>query len=260
MESNHTIEELEEKKISELKNILRQLNLKVSGDRQILINRILENQPKFPLSKLPPDVLRVTALNLPLRDILNLCETNKQYQQAICNSKSFWEALFIREVDEKISIPDNADIDWYRQKLKIWVSASEIIKLIKNKKIDDYYISPFDNNWNRFEIIENLRELSCGYNQLTSLPPMPNLKGLFCSNNQLISLPPMPKLETLSCENNQLTHLPFLPNLKILYCEHNQLTCLFPMPNIGKYDFRCENNPLPNFTLEYWRKIWGLDW
>jgi Leucine-rich repeat (LRR) protein len=66
----------------------------------------------------------------------------------------------------------------------------------------------------------NLWYLSCGDNELTSLPPMPNLVELYCRDNQLTSLPPMPKLEELYCENNPL---PFftLPEWEQYWKENN---------------------------------------
>jgi Leucine-rich repeat (LRR) protein len=51
------------------------------------------------------------------------------------------------------------------------------------------------------------------------LPTLPqNLEELYCSNNKLTSLPSLPQnLQKLYCSNNKLTLLPTLPqNLKIL--------------------------------------------
>ena len=54
--------------------------------------------------------------------------------------------------------------------------------------------------------LTRVTQLYCGYNQLTSLPPLPEtLKELSCSNNQLTSLPPLPEtLKILDCTNNRL--------------------------------------------------------
>ena len=71
---------------------------------------------------------------------------------------------------------------------------------------------------------QNLKELYCYNNKLTSLSNLPqNLKTLDCTNNQLTSLSNLPQnLETLDCHKNQLTLLPTLPqNLKILNCVNN---------------------------------------
>src|SRR6516165_11154845 len=124
-----TVEELKKKKIPELKAILKEKKLKVSGNKSELIDRILQSQPKLPIQKLPLDILRITALNLPVRDILNLCQTNKQYQQYICNNKPFWEALLLREVGNiKVNIPLDANINWYKEKVKNWPSVITLVE------------------------------------------------------------------------------------------------------------------------------------
>src|SRR6516164_10543239 len=195
------------------------------------------------MQQLPADVLRITALNLPVKDILNLCQTNKQYQQYICNNKPFWEALLLKEVGNiRIIIPMNADINWYKEKLKIWPNVKILVEKIKADKVDADYIRPFNDNWDYFEIVHNLQILRCRNNKLTSLPPMPNLQILYCFDNQLTSLPSMPDLRILDCGNNKLTSLPLYPNLKELYCSNNQLTPLPPMPNLQVLN--CSNNQL----------------
>ena len=245
------------------------------------------------MQQLPADVLRITALNLPVKDILNLCQTNKQYQQYICNNKPFWEALLLKEVGNiRIIIPMNADINWYKEKLKIWPNVKILVEKIKADKVDADYIRPFNDNWDYFEIVVNLQilschnnqltslpsmpnllELYCSHNQLTTLPPMPNLQVLYCSENKLTSLPLMPNLQKLVCSNNQLMSLPPMPNLEGLWCDNNQLTSLPPMPNLTILDchnnqltslplmtnlrvFYCDNNPLPFFDLRRWKKYW----
>ena len=98
---------------------------------------------------------------------------------------------------------------------------------------------------------QNLKELYCDNNQLTSLPTLPqNLKKLYCYNNQLTSLPTLPQnLEILGCYDNQLACLPTLPqNLKELYCYDNQLACLPTLPqNLKELD--CSNNKLTLLPL-----------
>lgn len=247
------------------------------------------------MERLPIDTLRITALKLPLSDIFKFCQSNKRFQQYICNYKPFWEALFLREVNEKIETPPKASIDWYKEKIREWPSIKNLTRLIRENKTKEEYIRPFNEKWSSFEIVENLLKLYCDNNQLTSLPSMPNLEHLGCLNNQLTSLPPMPNLKELQCENNQLnslpsmpnllvlschnnqlTSLPFMPNLQRLYCDNNQLTSLPSMPNLQELycfdnqltflppmpnlqELECENNPLPGFTLKYWRKIWGYE-
>ena len=146
------------------------------------------------MQQLSSDILRLTALNLSVRDILNLCQVNKQYQQYICNYKPFWEALLLRETKSKINNPSNTDIIWYKEKLKIWPSVKILVEKIEENKATIEYIQPFNSNWDYFEIVENLKELYCHSSQLTSLPPMPNLQILSCHSSQLTSLPPRNRL------------------------------------------------------------------
>src|SRR6516162_9827527 len=208
------------------------------------------------MQQLPGDVLRTTALNLSVKDIFNLCQVNKQYKQYICDYKPFWEALLLREVgNAKVNIPSDADISWYKNKVKNWPNVKVLVEKIKENNLQIEYIRPFNDNWDYFEIVENLRKLDCDDNQLTSLPPMPNLQKLYCYNNQLTSLPPMSNLQKLFCENNQLTSLPPMPNLQVLYCENNQLTSLPSMPNLKElycYDNRLTSlPPMPNLQKLY---------
>jgi Leucine-rich repeat (LRR) protein len=225
------------------------------------------------MHQLPTDILRLIALNLSIRDILNLCQTNKQYQQYICNNKPFWAALLLRETKSKINIPPDANINWYKEKVKNWPSVKILVEKIKSNKVDIEYIKLFNDNWDHFEIVENLKELHCSYDQLTSLPPMPNLQILNCENNKLTSLPPMPNLQIFFCRDNQLTSLPLMPNLRELYCNYNQLTSLPSMPNLqvlncgnnqltslpsmpNLHNLYCKNNLLPFDKLYKWKQYW----
>lgn len=58
MEKNYTKEELKSKRLDELKNISRNLNLKVTGRKEELIERILENQVTY-FDILPLDINRI---------------------------------------------------------------------------------------------------------------------------------------------------------------------------------------------------------
>jgi Leucine-rich repeat (LRR) protein len=90
-----------------------------------------------------------------------------------------------------------------------------------------------------------LENISCNFNQLTTLPNMPSsLKTLYCHDNQLTTLPAMPPaLENISCNFNQLTTLPNMPSsLKTLYCHDNQLTLLPDLP-LTLQLIDCQNNP-----------------
>lgn len=209
------------------------------------------------MEQLPSDILRLVALNLPLSDILELCKTSKRFQQHICNHKPFWEALFLREVDEKIEIPSNAPIDWYKEKLKYWPETKNLIKMIKeNRGIQRItYISHFNPKWNSFEILENIGSLHCHNSQLISLPPIPKLGILACGGNLLTSLLFYPNLRYLDCHNNQLTIILPYPNLTYLDCRNNKLTTLPHLPKLKS--LRCKDNPLPFFTLEEWKNYWN---
>ena len=102
--------------------------------------------------------------------------------------------------------------------------------------------------------LTRVTQLYCGYNQLTSLPPLPEtLKELYCDFNQLISLPPLPEtLEILDCTNNQLTSLPpLLETLAILYCYNNQLTSLPPLPETLEILY-CYDNRLTSLPPLPW--------
>ena len=71
------------------------------------------------------------------------------------------------------------------------------------------------------QYFDNLSGLSCAFNNLTFLPPLPGtLTHLSCEYNQLASLPALPNgLTNLSCYSNNLTALPPLPGaLKQLWC------------------------------------------
>src|SRR5688572_19918989 len=65
-------------------------------------------------------------------------------------------------------------------------------------------------NLDGIQYFDNLLVLSCEFNSLTSLPPLPaSLTWLRCFNNQLNILPDLPpQLTRLDCGINQLTVLP----------------------------------------------------
>lgn len=109
MERNYTKEELSKFKIPQLKDILRNRKLKVSGKKQELIDRILADQgpeveeltekveelsiqDPFALLALPKDVQRETLLKLNYKDIAKMCSTNKELSN-ICQDDRFWQAF-----------------------------------------------------------------------------------------------------------------------------------------------------------------------
>ncbi len=90
-------------------------------------------------------------------------------------------------------------------------------------------------NWNKdlIEIISipnNLTELDCSINKLTSLPELPNnLVNLYCEDNQLTTLPKLPNtLKYLSCDNNNIKQLPDLSELKKLIKVWCDMCCFEP--------------------------------
>ncbi|MNK09002.1 E3 ubiquitin-protein ligase sspH2 [compost metagenome] len=116
------------------------------------------------------------------------------------------------------------------------------------------------------QAFENLLNLNCGNNLLTSLPSLPNslinlqcyknqltelpvlpasLNQLSCFENEILTLPDLPStLVSLQCAGNQLTELPELPgNLNNLFCYGNQLTELPLLPGVLT-QLDCSDNPL----------------
>lgn len=81
------------------------------------------------------------------------------------------------------------------------------------------------------KVPENITELRCSRNEITSLVPLKNLKlkSLGCSYNHLISLKGLPStIETLVCVNNFLTDLQGTEECKFkrIYCSYNKITTL----------------------------------
>ncbi len=112
-------------------------------------------------------------------------------------------------------------------------------------------------NLSGVEYFDNLTNLSCYNNQLTSLPSLPhNLIDLWCYDNQLSNLPNLPvSITNIQCYNNQLTSLPNLPpNLTQLTCNNNLLTALPLLPD-SINDLDCSFNlltylpPLPQIVM-----------
>ncbi len=96
------------------------------------------------------------------------------------------------------------------------------------------------------QYFDNLEDLDCSNNQLTTLPTLHNLlTTLNCTDNQLITLPTLPSsLTVLDCSYNQLTALPALPNsLTGLGCVYNQLTALPTLPS-SLTELNCSYNSL----------------
>ena len=105
------------------------------------------------------------------------------------------------------------------------------------------------------EYFESLTQLSCYYNQLTSLNISANtaLTTLWCYNNSLTSLDVSgcTVLTELSCPFNQLTSLDLSANTALtgLSCSSNQLTTLDVSANTALTELSCENNQLTTLDI-----------
>ena len=113
----------------------------------------------------------------------------------------------------------------------------------KTKKVYDHF------DIDKFENVEDITELYCSHNRLTSLPE---------------SMASLVNLEKLDCSYNKLTSLPesmtLLVNLKILYCDYNKLTSLpLSIINLRRLeDFNYYNNPLGELPVQIQRFIYRL--
>ena len=130
------------------------------------------------------------------------------------------------------------------------LTAEEIAGVLKidvfNKNIADL---------KGIEYFTALTQLSCGYNQLTSLDVSKNtaLTGLYCGINQLTSLDVSKNtaLTELECGINQLTSLDVSKNTALteLYCNFNQLTALDVSKNTALTDLYCNFNQLTSLDV-----------
>lgn len=99
------------------------------------------------------------------------------------------------------------------------------------------------------EYFESLTQLSCYYNQLTSLDISANtaLTELYCYGNQLTSLDVSANmaLTWLSCSYNSLETLDISKNTALTWldCSSNSLTTLDVSANTALTWLSCENNP-----------------
>ena len=114
---------------------------------------------------------------------------------------------------------------------------ADLITLLRNKQCKVKYNKEYDEKCSDEELLENVIELNCPCNNLTSLPSLPQVQELWCENNQLTSLPPLPLCTFLDCSKNKLTSLSPLP------------LCT---------ELKCDNNPLPFSDLKSWKVAWKL--
>ncbi len=136
------------------------------------------------------------------------------------------------------------------------------------------------------EHFQNLEELDCGQNPLSTLDLSQNmklvtlrcsycelltninvdniktLKELYCRENKLTTLDVSnnPSLTTLDCEKNQLSDLDVRYNtsLRTLYCSNNQLTTLDVSKNPSLGALHCDSNQLSELDVSYNRDLTNL--
>jgi uncharacterized repeat protein (TIGR01451 family) len=112
--------------------------------------------------------------------------------------------------------------------------------------------SLFIQNLQGIQYFDNLIELNCGNNMISSLPKLPlTLQELNCKVNHLDSLPStLPSgLKTLYCQQNHITFLPNLPSgLEILNCAYNALDTLVAYP-ASLHTMDCSHNLLDTLPL-----------
>ena len=107
------------------------------------------------------------------------------------------------------------------------------------------------------EYFNNLQELHCNENNLTSLDLSKNKKliKLYCSNNKLISLKVSENknLTELGCDHNKLKSLNVSNNTELsqLYCDYNKLTSLDLSQNTKLTRLAFNNNNLMSVDVSY---------
>lgn len=123
METNYTPQILNAKTISQLKEISKSLNLSIGGNKNILIDRIL-NQQKSTfkqsnyISSLPTDIQKQTLYSLPYPDVEKICN-----RLGICDDK-FWKdyiknQYFINPIDDRMKYKDIAE-DAHEILTRLW--------------------------------------------------------------------------------------------------------------------------------------------
>ncbi|MDR2106122.1 MAG: InlB B-repeat-containing protein [Coriobacteriales bacterium] len=110
-----------------------------------------------------------------------------------------------------------------------------------------------------------LKELSCSFNQLTSLDLSnnPALEHLSCFENQITSLDVSgnPALKYLSCGENQITSLDVSDNpaLEYLNCDENQIASLDVSSNLALEYLSCAGNQFTSLDLSKNLELEQLD-
>ena len=230
---------------------------------------------KSSLSQQSTDIWLLMVKNMEIKDVLNLCETNKAFNKKICKNDIFWSQRlkrdfgsikkeegrsYYQEYVRKVKIRNIKIIKEYNEypglekKINIWLKNTskelnimymqleEWPEVLKGKEHLIVKLSCYNNQFTFLPALPNCKWLYCSHNQLTTLPALPNCVDLSCSHNQLTSLPALPKCVELHCYENLLTSLPALPKCVKLWCNSNQLTSL---PVLTKcVELQCSQNLL----------------
>ena len=136
------------------------------------------------MSQLNPDIVLdiILKTDINLKDIENLCQTNKHHYSIYQNNFNY----ILKQLIKKYQIDSGPG--------SLVHMNGEISDSSSNYEILKEYFHYYD-----------MTELDCSSNQLKKFPLLPNLEYLVCSFNQLTSLPQYPNLQTLRCSFNQLT-------------------------------------------------------
>lgn len=84
-------------------------------------------QTETGLGQMPPDVLRYTTRQFPLREIVRLCRVNKQFKATLCEDITFWRNL---ARDRGISFTPRTTLNELKK---------EVLNLIAKRKVVDIY-------------------------------------------------------------------------------------------------------------------------
>lgn len=154
MERDYTKEELQKKNVLELKNILKNKQLKSSGKKEDLIERILNDQPKF---SEPANLKGNTYFDILPSDIINLLNNYRAENNP--NNKIVFKLL------------DNLDLRVDKEKFNNSLSKLNIpMELIQNKE--------------KKEIIEEMRKNNTPYFQMLPFYNLPQYRAKI--NNMII--------------------------------------------------------------------------
>lgn len=72
------------------------------------------------MDRLPVDVMRQTALDLPFEEIIKWAQMDARFNRNVYNDRIFWETLYLKlsmGMDEGIDVK-NKSIDWLRKEVR----------------------------------------------------------------------------------------------------------------------------------------------